>query len=101
MKKKIHSESEMVKAVKEIECDVKADAVVREHGVSRAKLYNCKPKDIGMDVSQDNWPKDLEEENRKLKQMYVDQAIDNRILRGDIEIRSRARDKKWSSQWDC
>lgn len=31
----IHSESEMVKAVKELESGVEAETVAREHGVSR------------------------------------------------------------------
>lgn len=38
MKKKIHSESEMVKAVKELESGVDAETVAREHGISRATL---------------------------------------------------------------
>ena len=35
MKKRIHSESEMVKAVKELESGVNADTVAREYGISR------------------------------------------------------------------
>lgn len=81
IKKKIHSESEMVKAVKEHESGVDAETVAREHGISRATLYNWKSKYSGMDVSQVKCLKELEEENRKLKQMYADLALDNRILR--------------------
>lgn len=36
MKKSIHSESEMVKAVKELESGVSAEVVARKHGVTRA-----------------------------------------------------------------
>ena len=39
-----------------------------------------------MDVSQVKRLKELEEENRKLKQMYADLALDNRILKEVIEI---------------
>ena len=85
MKKKIHSESEMVKAVKELEGGMDAESVAREHGVSRATLYNWKSKYSGMDVSQVKRLKELEEENRKLKQMYADLALDNRILKEVIE----------------
>ena len=38
-----------------------------------------------MEVSQVNRLKELEEENRKLKQMYADLALDNRILKEVIE----------------
>lgn len=52
MKKSIHSESEMVKAVKELESGVSAEVVARDHGITRATLYNWKSKYSGMDVSQ-------------------------------------------------
>ena len=38
-----------------------------------------------MDVSQIRRLKELEEENCKLKQMYADLALDNRILKDVIE----------------
>lgn len=85
MRKSIHSESEMVKAVKELESGVSAEVVAREYGISKATLYQWKSKYNGMDVSQVRRLKELEEENRKLKQMYADLALDNRILRDVIE----------------
>lgn len=85
MRKSIHSESEMVKAVKELESGVSAKVVAREYGISKATLYQWKSKYSGMDVSQVRRLKELEEENRKLKQMYADLALDNRILRDVIE----------------
>lgn len=72
MKKKIHSESEMVKAVQELESGVDAETVARDHGISRATLYNWKSKYSGMEVSQVKRLKELEEENRKLKQMCAE-----------------------------
>ena len=85
MKKRIHSESEMVKAVKELESGISADTVAREYGISRATLYNWKSKYSGMDVSQIKRLKELEEKNRELKQMYADLALENRILKDVIE----------------
>lgn len=85
MRKSIHSESEMVKAVKGLESGVSAEVVAREYGISKATLYQWKSKYSGMDVSQVRRLKELEEENRKLKQMYADLALDNRILRDVIE----------------
>ena len=59
MKRKVHTESEMVKAVQELESS--------------------------MEVSQVRRLKELEEENRKLKQMYAELALDNKILKDVIE----------------
>ena len=38
-----------------------------------------------MDLSHIKRLKDLEEENRRLKQMYADLALDNKILKDVIE----------------
>ena len=85
MKKTRHSETEMVNAVRQLESGVSAELVAREHGISRTSLYKWKSKNSGMDVSQVKRLKELEEENRKLKQMYADLALDNQILRDVIE----------------
>lgn len=85
MKKSKHTESEMVQAVKQLESGVSADVVSREHGISQATLYNWKSKYSGMDVSQVIRLHELEDENRRLKQMYADLALDNKILKEVIE----------------
>ena len=85
MKKSVHSESEMDKAVQELENGINAETVARNHGISKVTLYNWKSKYSGMNVSQIRRLKELEEENRKLKQMYADLALDNRILKDVIE----------------
>lgn len=75
----------MVNAVRQLGSGVSAELVAREHGISRTSLYKWKSKYSGMDVSQVKRLKELEEENRKLKQMYADFALDNQILRDVIE----------------
>ena len=91
MKRKVQTESEMVKAVLELESGVDAETVARNHGISKATLYNWKSKYSGMEVSLVRRLKELEEENRKLKQMYAELALDNKILKDVIEKNSRAR----------
>ena len=51
MKRKVHTESEMVKAVQELESGIDAETVARNHGISKATLYNWKSKYSGMEVS--------------------------------------------------
>ena len=91
MKRKVHTESEMVKAVQELESGIDAETVARNHGISKATLYNWKSKYSGMEVSQIRRLKELEEENCQLKQMYAELALDNKILKDVIEKNSRAR----------
>lgn len=100
MKKKIHSESEMVKAVQELESCIEAEAVARDHNISKATLYNWKSKYSGIEVSQVKRLKELEEENRKFKQMYADLTLDNRILKEVIEKNSRARGQEGTCKRD-
>lgn len=54
---------------------------MQESRHSQGTLYNWRVKYGGMDVSQLKERKALQEENRRLKQMYADMALDNKILR--------------------
>jgi putative transposase len=44
----------------------------REHGISNATFYKWRAKFGGMDVSLMAKMKELEDENRRLKKLYVD-----------------------------
>ena len=85
MRKSRFTENEMVRAVKQFESGISADTISRELGISRMTLYKWKSKYSGMDISQVKGLKELEEENRKLKHMYADLALDNQILKEVIE----------------
>ncbi len=79
MKKKCHTGSEMEKAVKEFESGVDADTVARSYNISKATLYNWKSEYSGLEVSQVERLHELEEENRRLKKIYSELAMDNSI----------------------
>ena len=81
MKKVRSTESQIVKIFKEYDADRDAKAICRENGISRATFYNWRKKYGGMDASQLKRLKELEEENRKLKQMYADISLDNVMLK--------------------
>ena len=85
MKKSRHSEHEIVKAVNQLDSGLSADVIWREYGISRATLYNWRSKYSGMDLSHIKRLKELKEENRRLKQMYADLALDNKNLKDVIE----------------
>ena len=55
--------------------------MAREYGVSKATIYKWKAKYGGMELNELKRIKELEEENRKLKHMYADLALDNKMLK--------------------
>jgi putative transposase len=55
--------------------------IVREHGLSEATFYAWKSKYTGASVAEPTRLKHLEEENRKLKQMFVDLNLENQAIK--------------------
>jgi putative transposase len=58
--------------------------VCREHEVSEATYYKWKTKCGGMEATDIRRLRELEEENRRLKQMYADLSLENRALKDVI-----------------
>ena len=85
MKKSKYSESQIVNILKEAEAGVSLEELSRQHGFSRASFYKWKAKYTGMDVSALRRLKELEEENRRLKQMYANLSIDYQVLKDIVE----------------
>jgi len=66
----------------------KSRELCRELGISSATFYKWRAKFGGMDASLMARMKELEEENRRLRKMYVEEKI-------KAEIVSEALAKKW------
>lgn len=81
MKKKRFTETQIFSILKEFDAGKNIQEISREHGVSKATIYNWKAKYGGMEINELKKYKELEEENRKLKQMYADLALDNKMLK--------------------
>jgi len=89
MKRSRFSEGQIIKILKETEITGKTVAnVCREQGIAQSTYYKWKSKYGGLDESQLRRLKELEEENRKLKQMYADLSLDHMILKDIIEKNS-------------
>ena len=86
MKKSRFSETQVVKILKESEAGVAVDELSRRHGFSKSTFYKWKAKYGGLDGSQRKRLKELEEENRKLKEMYADLSLEYKFLKGVVEI---------------
>lgn len=85
MKRSRFSETQIVKILKEAEAGRQVKDVCREYGISDATYYNWKSKYGGMEASDVKRLKELEDENRKLKQMFADLSLENRVLKDVIE----------------
>ena len=85
MKKSRYTEAQIIKVLKEVEGGRQVKEVCREYGISDATYYNWKSKYGGMKASDLNKLKALEEENRRLKQMYADLSLDHKILKDVVE----------------
>ena len=85
MKKTRYSESQIVKALKEVEGGRNVKDMCREYGISEATYYNWRTKFGGMEASDIKRLKELEDENRRLKQMYADLSLDNKMLKDIVE----------------
>lgn len=81
MKKSRFTEAQIFNILKEYDAGKNAQDISREHGISKATLYNWKSKYGGMQLNELKRIKELEEENRKLKAMYADLALDNKMLK--------------------
>ena len=81
MKKKRFTETQIFSILKEFDAGKNIQDISREHGVSKATIYNWKAKYGGMEMNELKKFKELEEENRKLKQMYKDLGLDNKMLK--------------------
>jgi putative transposase len=76
MRKSRFTEAQLIGYVKELEGGAKAPDVARRAGVTETTLYRWKSKYAGLDVSDAKRLHALEEENRRLKQIVADQALD-------------------------
>ena len=87
MRKSKFTEEQIVAALKLAQSS-SVDEVCRKIGISRNTFYAWKKKYGGMDVSDARRLKQLEDENRRLKKLVADQALDVQMLK---EVLS----KKW------
>ncbi len=78
--KKRHSEEQIVYALKRMESGLKGLEVCREMGISEQTLYNWKRKYNGMGTIELRRLKELDDENKELKQLVAELSLDKHIL---------------------
>ena len=81
MKRKRHTEEQIIAIVKEHEAGMKTADVCRRHGVCDATFYNWKARYGGLEVSEAKRLNGMESENARLKKLLVDAMLDNAALK--------------------
>ena len=84
MKKGRFTEEQIIGVLKQHEAGRKVMELAREIGVSEATIYTWKSKYGGMEVSEAQRLKGLEDENRRLKQLVADLSLDKEALRAIV-----------------
>jgi putative transposase len=88
MKPKRFTEEQIIGILKQAQAGMKIVDLCRIHGISDATFYNWRTKYGGMEVSGAKRLKELETENRRLKQMLADTMLENRAIKDVLS-------KKW------
>lgn len=85
MKKKRFHEVQIIGILKAYESGVSVAELSRQHGVAESTIYAWQSKYGGMEVAELKRLKQLEEENRRLKQMYATLSMDHQLLKEVLE----------------
>ncbi len=80
MKKTKFTEEQIAFALRQAETGTRVVEVCRKLGISDATFYNWRKKYGGLGVPELRRLKQLEEENKKLKQLVADLSLDKQML---------------------
>ena len=81
MRKSRFTETQILAVLHEWDAGAKIPELVRRHGVTEQTLYRWKKKYGGMQVAEAKRLKALEEENRQLKRLVADQALNLQVVK--------------------
>ncbi len=82
MKRSRFTEEQIIGILKEGEAGSKAAEICRKYGISEQTYDRWKSKYGGLEVSEARRLRQLEDENRRLKQMVAEPALDIQALQG-------------------
>lgn len=88
MKRSKFTDEQILAIVREGESGRKVADLVRTHGITEQTYYRWKAKYGGMELSEMQRLKQLEDENRRLKQIVAEQTLDLQALKAVVS-------KKW------
>ena len=85
MKQSRYSQNQIIKILKEAEAGLPILDLCRKYGISKSSYYKWKSKYGGLEVAEAQRLKELEVENRRLKQMYAELSLEYQVLKEVVE----------------
>jgi len=79
--KRRFTEQQIHDILKESEAGANSLELCRKYGISKNTFYNWRAKYGGMEVSDLQKMRELEDENNRLKKLVAEQALDNQALK--------------------
>jgi putative transposase len=84
MRGKRFKEEQIIAALKEAEAGINVADLCRKYGICDNTFYNWKAKYGGLTVSEARRIRSLEDENRRLKHIVAEQALDIQALKAVV-----------------
>ena len=81
MTRKRHTEEQIIAVLKDAHTGIGVQELCRRHGISDVTFYKWRAKYAGLEVSDVKKLRQLKDENRRLKQMVAEQALDIQALK--------------------
>jgi putative transposase len=81
MRKSRFTEAQIVGVVHEHEVGAKIAELCRRHGITETTFHRWKRKAGGLQVNEARRLKALEDENRQLKRIFADQALNLQVVK--------------------
>jgi len=81
MRKSRFTEAQIIGVLQEHEAGAKITELCRRHGITETTFHRWKRKYGGLQLSEAKRLKALEEENRQLKRLVADQALNLQVVK--------------------
>ena len=84
MRSNRYSEDQIIGILKEVSAGRSVREVIRDYGIAEATFYRWRERYAGMEVGEARRMGQLEQENRRLKQMVAELSLDKEVLKAVI-----------------
>ncbi len=84
MRSSRYSEEQVIGILKEVSAGKSVREVIRHYGIAEATFYRWRERYAGVEIGGARRMAQLEEENRRLKQMVAELSLDKQVLQAVI-----------------